>query len=1261
MPSGNCHWFGFGASALALDGQTDEKKGRTETRMSMWKKLAAICTSIALVVGLCPAFAYANAGGGVDNQTSLIAASSDLSTADIASLSEAGEQVRADIATLSPDPTQYSAADRDRVEAINAAFEALSAEDQATLDEASHPNDGQSYGRVLEAALWAVRSFNTDTSTTLANGTYYRATGTPAVDSASNKGKSDSTRERNWWVESVVVENGQATANIYVTSGAAGKSKLTSYPSVWIGGETIDRGADNTYAIPVDLNGTTYFGGISDSMPRPIMYALDTTIAEPVEVTFSAKDAKTDEAIANPTFTVKDAEGVAVAPVEGKYTLTPGAQYKVSISADGYRQVIDEAYTATADETAHTFSMHHTNYYYWMQIRGAKPVSEQTYSIHGTGEVVKLKAASASEAVVIPAPAEGEFYYVLDNLQVGETYTVSVDAPEGYALVTNGENGQGEWSVEQHGYVRETDGETHWEKTFTVTDDKEFLGNLIVNFVEYNPGADFTLVDAALAKVPASLNLFTAETKAPVKAAVAAVNRNEADQAKVDAMATAIEDALKGLVPNDGEYEVVITNANGTPNYIYDGAEQTDKNAIKGKLVVSGGKMTAELYVKGSKNTGPSYNYAFAGTSVAAAEAASTDASIAIEVVADLNNDNKPEGKVLFPVNALCTPIDYAYHSASKTSLTEGWYAQNLTFNAKGLKSLDPDEPIELGIWNEQDMFKAVSASLVTEADGSRTLVFALSGTGYIALYKGTYPEAVQDKDAIVAAIEAQESTDKTIYYQENADGKYEFRIPLDDDQTYIPLISVSARGFKNRATTPIETSGFYARQATLVDNETKLNLEDYKATADFAVTSTVADFKVAETASVSIVGGPVNNNYSVAATLAMLDETYDAVTYPSVVSGAVATATSQLEDSKFTIKMENAPSKQAFQDKTPLAFTFHVAENAPYEEAGTDVARTVTFDQVGRTIAIAGEPLTAKPASDPDDQKKDDQPSGDDQQGGDKPSGGDKQGDQPSGGDQQGDKPSGGDQKKGGDSDKPAAKTADEQVAASTGTAAKAASEGGMTDLDAKAWYMGGDGSNGGYFPGTKTLYLDYTLAKGLMSGYKDASGKVTGFGPEDQMNRAQAAVIVYRMANPNSTDTYSDAAAKNVKNTTGMTDVEDGRYYTAAVNWAVKNGVITGYTDKNGKPLGLFGPNDPISREQLATIIGRYMDPEGKAGKDVSNFKDADSISNWAHGGVAYCNANGIMTGIGDSGMFDPQTIATRCQMAKIIAVTDYLGQKK
>ncbi|MBR3262399.1 MAG: sirohydrochlorin cobaltochelatase [Lachnospiraceae bacterium] len=236
------------------------------------------------------------------------------------------ERVLAAIGELSNDPRDFTAADKEKVEAIQAAYEALSAEDQATVDSTfNHPSgDGQSYGRVLEAALWAVRSFDTDTSTLLADGTY------TTVTSESSKGKSDSSRVRNWWVESVEVAGGKATAKIYVTSGAATASKVTSYPTVWLGGESYAIDSNHYYYIPVDLNGTNYFGGVSSSMPRPIMYALNVEIAEPVGISN----------ITNNTGMFNAVSASYMMNADGSATLT------MALSGTGYK----ELYKGTFDQ-----------------------------------------------------------------------------------------------------------------------------------------------------------------------------------------------------------------------------------------------------------------------------------------------------------------------------------------------------------------------------------------------------------------------------------------------------------------------------------------------------------------------------------------------------------------------------------------------------------------------------------------------------------------------------------------------------------------------------------------------------------------------------------------------------------------------------------------------------------------------------------------------------------------------------------------------
>ena len=655
------------------------------------------------------------------------------------------ESVLERIGALSNDPRNFTADDQESIEALFADYNALSSEDQATVDSTfKHPSgDGQSYGRVLEAALWAVRSFNTDTRTTLANGTY-TTTSETAVSSMSDKGKSDSSRVRQWWVDRVVVDNGQATAYIYVTSGTdPNGSKLSSYPSVWVGGQSIPLGTDNTYEIPVDLNGTTYFGGVSSSMPRPIMYALDTTIEEPA-----------------------------------------------------------------AEEDA-----------------------------------------------------------------------------------------------------------------------------------------DYSAVEAAIAAIPADLSIYTDESVQALNAAVDAVVRGKkaSEQDAVDAMAAAINAAIAALeektpAPSD---ETVYTGDDIEFSH-------TDKDfelVACDKVIVSDTGAVAEIKLQFPDQIGIER--------IAQTTKEPTDTSHDLQ----FESDSQKIATVMVPVTLGEETSLYALDDAFGD-----WFNTKITVNVTAQQP-DTPEVTELEIENEQAMFKAVSASLETYPDGSRVLVFALSGTGYIGLYKGTYPEAVQEKDAIVAALEANESTEKTIVYQENEDGKYEFRIPLDEGQTYIPLISVSSRGFQNRATQPIEEKGFYARQVELQNNGTKMWLGDYNETSEFTLSTELDDFKAETAVSTTIKGGPVNNNYSVAPTITMLDGTYDSVTYPSVVNNAVSTKAAALEDGKFVINMENAPNKKAFQDKTPLTFTFHVAEDAPYAEAGTDVERTVTFDQIAKTVTVEGTALTPKTA----------------------------------------------------------------------------------------------------------------------------------------------------------------------------------------------------------------------------------------------------------------------------------------------------------
>ncbi len=150
----------------------------------------------------------------------------------------------------------------------------------------------------------------------------------------------------------------------------------------------------------------------------------------------------------------------------------------------------------------------------------------------------------------------------------------------------------------------------------------------------------------------------------------------------------------------------------------------------------------------------------------------------------------------------------------------------------------------------------------------------------------------------------------------------------------------------------------------------------------------------------------------------------------------------------------------------------------------------------------------------------------------------------------------------------------------------------------------------------------------KGLLSGYTDANGKLTGqFGTGDTLTRAQLAAILWRNAEPEAAAAYN--ADQN--NTTGMADVESRAWYTGAANWAVKNGVINGFDGKE------FRPNDPVTTEQFVTILANYVNPQGAEQADQStlnSFADAGSISSWARGSVAWAKKCEIINGYEENG---------------------------
>ena len=143
--------------------------------------------------------------------------------------------------------------------------------------------------------------------------------------------------------------------------------------------------------------------------------------------------------------------------------------------------------------------------------------------------------------------------------------------------------------------------------------------------------------------------------------------------------------------------------------------------------------------------------------------------------------------------------------------------------------------------------------------------------------------------------------------------------------------------------------------------------------------------------------------------------------------------------------------------------------------------------------------------------------------------------------------------------------------------------------------------------------------------------------FAPDEELARAQFALILYRMEGEPEVDSTEPA----------FPDAEAG-WYKNAVIWASENSIITGYSD-----TGLFGPADPINREQMATIMFRYAKYKGwgiNQQENISIFPDASKVNPFAKDAVSWAVANKIISG--NNGNLDPQGSAVRAQAATIIS---------
>lgn len=159
---------------------------------------------------------------------------------------------------------------------------------------------------------------------------------------------------------------------------------------------------------------------------------------------------------------------------------------------------------------------------------------------------------------------------------------------------------------------------------------------------------------------------------------------------------------------------------------------------------------------------------------------------------------------------------------------------------------------------------------------------------------------------------------------------------------------------------------------------------------------------------------------------------------------------------------------------------------------------------------------------------------------------------------------------------------------------------------------------------------YVRYVAERAMMSGTSS-----TTFAPDMTASRGMLVTVLYRMEG---TPTMGAPS---------FPDVLPDQYYTGAVAWASANKVVSGYQS------GMFGPDDNITRQQLAAVLYRYAAYKGyntTARGDLSVFADRDAIYPYAVDAMSWAVGSGLISGMGD-GTISPAAPATRAQVAAIL----------
>lgn len=155
----------------------------------------------------------------------------------------------------------------------------------------------------------------------------------------------------------------------------------------------------------------------------------------------------------------------------------------------------------------------------------------------------------------------------------------------------------------------------------------------------------------------------------------------------------------------------------------------------------------------------------------------------------------------------------------------------------------------------------------------------------------------------------------------------------------------------------------------------------------------------------------------------------------------------------------------------------------------------------------------------------------------------------------------------------------------------------------------------------------VSYVTQRGLFSGISE-----TEFAPMQNMTRGMLVSVLYRL----------DGANDQTQST--FTDVAENAWYSNAVGWAHSNQLVSGVSETE------FAPNTPITREQAAVMLARYLKYKGVSLENSNAvFADDTKISAYAKESVGAMQKAGLLSG-DDAGNFNPKAEITRAEISSI-----------